>query len=163
MNVTQLEAAATLDASATNITSETSWAAVTVPMHLLSPGNVVEVQGTITWTATVSTDRWITRFRFGAVDGELIGETDAHDVADGDELVIQGRLIILSDGAACGYVNVTGRGTTNPVLTTPLTSTRFGTAAGSDLTLRVTAECSTQNANVGVVHNLRAEVLAPAA
>lgn len=161
MNVTQLDAAVTLDASATDITSETSWAAITIPGRLLSAGSVVEVQGFITWTATVGTDTWQTRLRFGAVDGELIGATDAHDVADNDELAIQGRLVILADGTACGYMNATGRGSTNPVLATPLTTATFG-GDGNDLTLRVTAECSTQNANVGVVHSLRAEVMAPA-
>ncbi|MHC4892246.1 MAG: hypothetical protein ACYTFV_02570 [Planctomycetota bacterium] len=157
MKALQIPAAVTLDASATNITSETVWGNVTIPAEYLVPGRKIRVQAFVSFSATVGTDTWATKVRLGGVSGELLVSGGDHDIRDDEAASFDGWFIVGDDSKARGYAGLSGGAVDNGFVANEFaTSATYGAA---DLTVDVTATCSTQAANIGTLQALRVEIL----
>lgn len=159
MKALQISAAVSIDASATDITSETVWGTVTIPAEYLVPGRKVRVQAYASFPATTGTDTWTTKLRLGGVAGELLVNGGDHDVADDDGASLDGWFIIgPSDSKARGYAGLSGTGVDNGFVANEFETT--ATYGSADLTVDITATCSSAaNANTGTLHALRVEIL----
>lgn len=130
---------------------------VTIPANTLSAGDVIKGRVVVAVPTTVSTDELSVRLRVGGLAGTVIASVIEQDVANDDLVIFDYEIVIRTATTAITSA------TTVPVLGgTPAILPSFAALTGLDLTaaltIVVTGEWSTENANSAIVQSFTAVV-----